>query len=135
MWHTDLERFGAAQLNARFRTRFHRDMSSLARAGWMAAKISVEAFLRAGSNDPHEFRTYLERDGVQFDGHKGLPLSFRAWDHQLRQPLYLPAPQDHNFGEPREVPGSRTGAVSSAIERLDALGISATESSCRWKAS
>ena len=57
----------------------------------MAVKIAWETSLRAGSTDPAALLTFLEKESTQFDGHKGAPLSFRAWDHQLRQPLYAVA--------------------------------------------
>jgi len=38
LWHPSLERFGAAQLNQRFRTRFAAEMDGPAWAGWMAVK-------------------------------------------------------------------------------------------------
>jgi ABC-type branched-subunit amino acid transport system substrate-binding protein len=91
LWHPSLERFGAAQLNQRFRARFAAEMDGPAWAGWMAVKALWEASLRARSTDPAALRAHLEREGTQLDGHKGWPLSFRAGDHQLRQPLYLVA--------------------------------------------
>jgi hypothetical protein len=132
MWHPTLEAFGAAQLNARFRARFHREMSPSAWAGWCAAKIAIEAFLRTGSHDASNLRAYLERDDVQFDGHKGAPLSFRAWDHQLRQPLYLVSDAASDSPSVVEVPpAGRPGTTTSRL-RLDALGATATSTSCHW---
>jgi hypothetical protein len=37
-------------------------------------------------------REHLIADDTQFDGHKGAPLSFRASDHQLREPVYSLVP-------------------------------------------
>ncbi|HEU4882225.1 MAG TPA: ABC transporter substrate-binding protein [Longimicrobium sp.] len=130
LWHPSLERFGAAQLNDRFRARFGGEMDGAAWAGWMAVKALWEASLRARSTDGAALRAYLERDATQFDGHKGWPLSFRAWDHQLRQPLYLVAPAEN--GGTRlvgEVPAGRGEAPSR--EMLDQLGADASASTCR----
>lgn len=133
LWHPSLERFGAAQLNDRFRARFAGEMDGAAWAGWMAVKVLWEASLRARTVESAGIRAYLERDATQFDGHKGWPLSFRAWDHQLRQPLYLAAPSAGN-GDTRvvgEVPARRGGEESSSHELLDLLGAGASESTCR----
>jgi ABC transporter substrate binding protein (PQQ-dependent alcohol dehydrogenase system) len=105
-------------------------MDGAAWAGWMAVKVLWEASLRARSTDGAALRAYLDRDATQFDGHKGWPLSFRAWDHQLRQPLYLVAPAEN--GGTRivgEVPAGR--GEHSSREMLDRLGADATASACR----
>jgi hypothetical protein len=78
LWDSTLEKYGAAQLNDRFRSFAHEQMDGSAWAGWVAVKIAWESFLRGAS----------PLVDLQFDGHKGAPLSFRSWDHQLRQPLY-----------------------------------------------
>ena len=88
LWHESLERYGGSQLNDRFRARSARPMTSSAWAGWVAVKIAWETSLRAQSVEPEQLLAVLDNDTTQFDGHKGAPLSFREWDHQLRQPQY-----------------------------------------------
>jgi ABC-type branched-subunit amino acid transport system substrate-binding protein len=129
LWHPSLERFGAGQVNDRFRARFGgAGMGGAEWAGWMAVKVLWEASLRARSTEPAAIREYLERDGTQFDGHKGWPLSFRPWDHQLRQPLYLvPADGSRVAGE---VPVRPAEGASSSRELLDALGGDPAVSGC-----
>jgi ABC-type branched-subunit amino acid transport system substrate-binding protein len=130
LWHPSLERFGAGQVNDRFRAEFGgAGMDGAAWAGWMAVKVLWEASLRTRSTQAGALREYLERAGTQFDGHKGWPLSFRPWDHQLRQPLYLVAPAEG--GATRvvaEVPARPAEGASSSRELLDALGGAATAS-------
>ena len=123
-WDARLERFGADQLTQRFRARFGEGMDSQGWVGWFAVKLLWESTLRARSTDPAALRRWLSSDVAQFDGHKGRPLSFRAWDHQLRQPLYVAAPS----GDPVEVPRS-ADVPSRAL--LDQLGTSRQASSCR----
>ncbi|HEX2207822.1 MAG TPA: ABC transporter substrate-binding protein [Longimicrobium sp.] len=131
LWHPSLERFGAAQLNDRFRARFGAEMDDAAWAGWMAVKVLWEASLRARTVEAAGLRAWLERDSTQFDGHKGWPLSFRAWDHQLRQPLYLVAADGARVVA--EVP-ERRAEEGSARELLDRLGADAAASTCRMDA-
>jgi ABC-type branched-subunit amino acid transport system substrate-binding protein len=89
VWSPKLEKYGAAQLNDRFRARFNLPMDGAAWAGWVAVKMLAETSLRARSTEPRTLAARLSDEDTRFDGHKGWPLSFRPGDHQLRQPLYL----------------------------------------------
>ncbi len=91
MWDASLERFGAGQLNDRFRETGG-GMGSAEWAGWMSVKIAWEAYLRRPEGSASAIAEWLARVATHFEGHKGAPLSFRAWDHQLRQPLYIVGP-------------------------------------------
>jgi hypothetical protein len=83
-WHPDLVRYGAEQLNQRFRQRFGRPMDEDAWRGWMAVKIAAEAILRNPGGD-----LAAALASLRFDGHKGEPLEFDSKDHHLRQPVYV----------------------------------------------
>jgi len=127
LWSDRLEKYGAAQLNDRFRVAEGAGMRSDDWGGWMAIKVVWESFLRTGKADAVSIASYMSTDGVAFDGHKGVPLSFRTWDHQLRQPLY--AVSQSSSAPPREIPDtSRT--AGSIRELLDALGEGASEMKC-----
>jgi ABC-type branched-subunit amino acid transport system substrate-binding protein len=89
LWSSSLQRFGASQINDRYRVMFREGMDGGAWAGWAAIKIVADAALRARSTSPTRLVTYLESPTTAFDGHKGWQLSFRRTDHQLRQPLYI----------------------------------------------
>jgi hypothetical protein len=115
MWEPSLERFGAGQLNARFRSRFGTPMTGEAWAGWMAMKLAVESFLRTNVVDASILMNYAGQAGTRFDGHKGMPLSFRAEDHQLRQPMYVVGGE-----EVMQVPANGAPTANSA-DPLDAL--------------
>jgi ABC-type branched-subunit amino acid transport system substrate-binding protein len=88
-WSSELEPHGARQLNDRYRLRFNEPMSSASWTSWMAIRLAWEAHARTSGGDAREMADFLAGDGARFDGHKGLPLSFRPWNHQLRQPLYI----------------------------------------------
>jgi ABC-type branched-subunit amino acid transport system substrate-binding protein len=130
LWHPKLERFGASQLNARFRARFGTAMDGPAWAGWLAAKALWEASLRARSTEPAALAAYLENGSTQFDGHKGWPLSFRAWDHQLRQPLYLSAGQGAASRVVAELP-ARPDPEQASRDLLDRYGATARTTTCQ----
>ena len=80
LWRPDLERYGAAQLNQRFRARFGYGMDENAWAGWFAIKLAVEAMLRSRQRDPVALAHWLGESDARpvFDGHKGSGLSFRS---------------------------------------------------------
>lgn len=87
-WHGQLGRYGAAQLNRRFRERFGAVAGSDAWAAWMAMKIAWEATQQRQSSDPDALRAFLLSDEAEFDGHKGQPLVFDPATRQLQQPLF-----------------------------------------------
>jgi hypothetical protein len=98
-WDPALERFGAAQLNERYRKRFDSEMDEIAWAGWMSIKILVDAALRKGTKDPCALERFLVSTDARFDGHKGAPLFFDPRTRELIQPLFARRPA----GEPETV--------------------------------
>lgn len=88
LWHGGLTRYGAAQLNERFRRRFGTEPAAPEWAAWFAVKALWETALQVGTTDAEQLAAALESDRLRFDGHKGQPLWFGRADHQLRQPLY-----------------------------------------------
>jgi hypothetical protein len=102
-------------------------MDSQGWVGWFAVKMLWESTLRARSTMPGALLMYLESDAAQFDGHKGRPLSFRPWDHQLRQPLYVASPASP---DPVEVPRARPGEEAASKDVLDRLGTPRERTQC-----
>ena len=128
-WDAGLEKYGADTLNRRFENRFHAPMTGDAWCGWMAVKVLWEAALRSRATDAHTLMSYLESERAAFDGHKGRPLSFRSWDHQMRQPLYRRTDADGRGIV--EVPAGGNPDDSSR-DLLDRIGTPASRSACRW---
>jgi hypothetical protein len=125
-WHPSLNRFGADTLNRRFLARFGHAMTSDAWPAWMATKVIWESSLRARSTEPAKLIAYLSRDTTQFDGHKGLPLSFRSWDRQLRQPVYVTTDS-----AVVEAPATKSSATEGSRAVLDQLGAGPANTGCR----
>src|SRR5262249_14751921 len=124
-WDASLTRFGADTLNQRFERRFGSAMSEHAWTAWFAIKVLWESSVRLRSVDAHDIARHLSGDSTQFDGHKGRPLSFRKWDHQLRQPIYV-----RDASRLSETPAA-TSVGESSRDVLDRLGTSARDTSCR----
>jgi ABC-type branched-subunit amino acid transport system substrate-binding protein len=125
-WDASLVRFGADTLNQRFHTRYGQAMSGESWTGWLAVKMLWESALRAKTAEPSALAALLTRDATRFDGHKGRALTFRAWDHQLRQPVYV-----LTGNSTIEIPAASNAGPSSALV-LDELGVSADRTACRW---
>lgn len=88
LWEPTLEGSGAGELNSRFLGRWGRPMDGPAWAAYAGVQIPLQASLVAGSTNPNDLTSALEGQGLTFELHKGVPLSFRLSDHQLLQPLY-----------------------------------------------
>jgi hypothetical protein len=88
IWDPKLERFGARQLNDRYRAATGTSMTSEAWVGWLSMKILSESAMRVGSADPVSIDKYLLAPSTRFDGHKGAPLWFDDGG-ELQQPLYV----------------------------------------------
>jgi branched-chain amino acid transport system substrate-binding protein len=138
-WYHELERFSARELNRRFYRRFEKPAEGFAWANWAAVKLVMEGVLRSASTEAAALVNYLE-GAPPFDGHKGRPLTFREWNHQLRQPLYVLKAREDKPENPwdrlqliAELPPPATPG-KSVIEALDALGEPQSESPCRLEA-
>ena len=126
LWSDRLEKYGASQLNDRFRAAEGAPMAPHDWAGWFAIKAVWESFLRVGKGDPLSLARHMTAESVTFDGHKGAPLSFRSWDRQLRQPLYAVA---SSSAPPRDIPDTAR-STESIRHLLDTLGDDSSSMKC-----
>jgi hypothetical protein len=104
-------------------------MTGEAWAMWAAVKIVSEASLRTRSVEPFIILDYIKKS--EFDGHKGWPLTFRAADHLLRQPIYIVVPPDLRVRD--ELPGGGRSETESAAEILDSILPASPGASCPSK--
>ena len=123
-WHPAWDRYGAPQLAARFARHAGRPMQGRDWAAWAGVKAVVEAAFRTRARDFAALRAYLLGPELTLDGFKGQPLSFRAWDRQLRQPVLL-ATAD------QVVERAPLDGFLHQRTTLDTLGADAPESQCR----
>lgn len=86
-WQSSWERHGAPQLSRRFQKAAGRPMAGADWAAWIATKAIMEVALKWP--DARQHRKALRSPELVLDGFKGARLSFRAWDQQLRQPVFL----------------------------------------------
>lgn len=86
-WQTSWERHGAPQLTRRFRKIANRPMAGSDWAAWIATKAIIDVAIKLPNAREH--RRALRSPDFVLDGFKGARLSFRPWDQQLRQPVFL----------------------------------------------
>ncbi|MFM2356539.1 MAG: hypothetical protein RLZZ528_2275 [Pseudomonadota bacterium] len=123
-WAPAVEAWGAVQLQNRFEATTGRDMRGQDYAAWAAVRAIAEAVTRTDSADPGVLRAYMLSEDFALDGFKGRPLSFRAWNGQMRQPV--------------AVANDRALVAMAPVEgflhrrnELDTLGLDEEESGCR----
>src|SRR3546814_7083948 len=56
---------------------------------WLGVRAIGEAVTRTSSAEPATLRGYLRGDDFALGGFKGVGLSFRPWNQQMRQPVLL----------------------------------------------
>lgn len=125
-WHKTHEAWGALQLQNRFRDKFGRPMTEKDYLGWLATRSLGEAATRSRSTQATDLKRLLLDPSFSVAGFKGVPLSFRRWDHQLRQPVLLSA-------ERSVVAVAPIDGYLHPENSLDTLGADAPESLCPLK--
>jgi ABC transporter substrate binding protein (PQQ-dependent alcohol dehydrogenase system) len=121
-WHAQFERFGAPQVVRRFAKAHARAMTDRDWASWMAGRALVAAAIAAPNGPASAWGKALATG--ELDGSKGVSMSFRVWDGQLRQPLLLTDGQGVIGTAPAE-------GVLHPRNALDTLGADAPEKLCR----
>lgn len=124
-WHRAYEQFGSMSLHSAFEKLAGRSITERDYMVWLAVKTFTEAALRTGSAELQVVRDYLKSEKFVVPGFKGVGLSFRHWNHQLRQPMLIAwrgalvsvSPQ-------KEFLHQRTAT--------DSLGFDEPESACRF---
>jgi len=123
-WHRTQEQWGATQLQRRFAKLAKRWMTELDYSAWAAVRSFGEAVTNTGSNDPGVLREFMLSKKFKLAGFKGVPLTFRDWNGQLRQPILVVAPRMLVTVSPQ------AGFLHEHSE-LDTLGFDQPESSCQ----
>lgn len=135
-WEPTIDAYGARELNARYLLRWGEPMEGTAWTSYQAVKIFYEAATFTTSTSPKDVLDYMTSPDSVFDVYKGIGTSFRPWDRQLRQSLFLdkidgtatdPKLMGQLVGELPEIymPGT------DPVERLDQLGDLKDQSRCK----
>jgi len=121
-WHAQFERYGAPQVSRRFAKATGRPMTASDWSAWLAGKALVAAAVAAPKGPAAAWAQALAK--TPLDGSKGVSLTFRPWDGQLRQPVLLSDGQGVVSQAPVE-------GVLHPSNALDTLGADAGEQKCK----
>lgn len=121
-WSDRFERYGAPQVSRRMVKNAKRPMTAPDWAAWMAGKAVVAAAVAAPKGPSAAFASALAK--VELDGSKGVSMSFRPWDGQLRQPVLLTDGQSVISMAPID-------GLLHPKNNLDTLGADAPEKLCK----
>ncbi len=91
-WHPTQFAWGAEQLQDRFLRLANRHMRPIDYQAWTAVRAVGEAVVHENSADPRKLSAYMLGPDFSVAAFKGVAVSFRPWDRQLRQPLLLAQP-------------------------------------------
>lgn len=136
-WEATLDAYGAREFNARYLDRFGEPMTTSAWTAIVAVKLLYEAATFGQSTDPESVLEQLANENAAFDIWKGIGVSFRPWNHQLRQSLFLVQvdPQEENAFDMVFLVGELPALYlprTDPIERLDQLGDLESQSRCTF---
>lgn len=140
LWEAKIDAYGAREINQRFRDRWGMPMDGPAWAAYQSVKMLYESAAFGGGTETDNILGYLENPATNFDVWKGIGVSFRPWDHQLRQSLYLvkinpeETEDDDLFGQATlvgELPALYLPGTDP-LERLDQLGDLERASPCNF---
>lgn len=124
-WHRAHESWGAVQLQRRFEDQAGRWMTPIDFAAWLAVRSLGEAAARTGSVASDEILDYMLSEEFELAGYLGLPVSYRTWNHQLRQPILVTGPRMVASVSPQE-------GYLHPRSPMDSLGADEGESTCRF---
>ena len=124
-WHRTHEQWGATQMQNRFRRKSGRWMTPVDYSAWVAVRAIGEAVSRVQDNKLESIKEYLFSEDFGIGAYKGVKVSFRNWNGQLRQPILLAAPRSMVSVSPQE------GYLHPKSE-LDTLGVDEPESPCKF---
>ncbi len=125
-WARPHQEWGATQLQDRFLRKTKRWMTDLDYAAWLAVRAAAEAATRTQSVDPAKLIAYMRSDKFELAGYKGMPLSFRPWDGQMRQAILLADSRALVSVSPQP-------EFLHQFSPLDTLGIDRPESQCHFR--
>ena len=123
-WHRSHEQWAGTQMQRRFHKFAGRVMVERDYTAWVAVRSIGEAVTRIDTAQARAVKAFLVSDRFKLAAFKGVGLTFRKWNQQLRQPVLLAAPRALVSVSPQ--PG-----FLHRLTPLDTLGYDEPESECR----
>jgi ABC transporter substrate binding protein (PQQ-dependent alcohol dehydrogenase system) len=125
-WHPASEQWGGAQIQNRFEKATGRRMMSKDMNAWTAGRIIGEAATRTQGDDSTKIEEFIRSDKFSVAAFRGQKVTFRKWNWQLRQPVFLGDGRGVITTSPQE-------GFLHQISELDTLGVDQPETKCTPK--
>jgi ABC transporter substrate binding protein (PQQ-dependent alcohol dehydrogenase system) len=94
---------------------------------WVAIRAIADSAMKSGKTTPKELKAYLLSEDFKLEAFKGQALSFRTWDHQMRQPIIL------GGGTRVPVSTSPQEGFLHQTNLTDTLGFDEPETKCKFR--
>jgi ABC transporter substrate binding protein (PQQ-dependent alcohol dehydrogenase system) len=124
-WHRAHESWGAVQLHRRLERQAERAMTPLDFAAYIAVRSLGEAATRTRSIEKQTLIDYMLSENFELGVYLGDPVSYRTWNHQLRQPILISGPRMIASVSPQE-------GFLHPHTPMDSLGSDEPESRCSF---
>ena len=123
-WHPAIELWGGTQFQNRFKRLADRNMRPVDYNAWLATRMIGEAASRTKSANYKDLIAYIKSPKFDVAGFKGVGLSVRDWDGQLRQPILVATPKLLVSVSPQK-------GFLHQVSELDTLGYDKPETKCK----
>ncbi|WP_083556463.1 ABC transporter substrate-binding protein [Hyphomicrobium sp. NDB2Meth4] len=123
-WHPAIELWGGTQFQNRFKRLADRNMRPIDYNAWLGVRMIGEAAARTKSTNFKELVDYIKGPSFEVAGFKGVGLSVRNWNGQLRQPILVDTPKMLVTVSPQQGFLHQTSV-------LDTLGVDKPETKCK----
>ncbi len=123
-WHPAIELWGGTQFQNRFKRLADRTMRPIDYNAWLAARMVGEAASRTKSGEFKDLVAYMKGPNFDVAGFKGVGLSLRNWNGQVRQPVLVTTPK-------LLVSVSPQNGFLHQSSVLDTLGVDKPETKCQ----
>jgi ABC transporter substrate binding protein (PQQ-dependent alcohol dehydrogenase system) len=123
--HRSYEQYAGTQFQEAFERATGRIATERDYTAWLGVRVFGEAVTRSGKTDVADIRDFIQSARFKVAGFKGAQMTFRAWDHQLRQPILIAGARSLVSMSPQE------GFLHEKF-LTDTLGYDAPETKCRF---
>ena len=124
-WDPNSTEFGGKQMQDRFIAHAHRFMTALDMNAWVAVRMIGTAASYSQSLDPDKVMNFMRAPQFQLGAYRGLSLSIRSWNGQVRQAILL-----SDAGRTVVSMSPQPGFLHESTV-LDTLGADEPETRCR----
>lgn len=126
-WDPSYTEYGAMHLQDALPKIAHRAPTERDYVAWLGFRAIADGAMKSGKKTPKDVEAYFNSDKFRLEGFKGQAMTFRDWDHQLRQPIIL------GGGTRTPVSVSPQEGFLHPTNLTDTLGFDKPETKCKFK--